>query len=97
MFRVEQVGQVILQQVADALDADIGCGIAGERFRIGRVVTLPDENGANTRAPEFFARGQDSQFIVDQHVMFSRVALLDILEFLLLVHVNQHATGDRGG
>jgi hypothetical protein len=29
--------------------------------------------------------------------MFGWVALLEVVEFLLLVHVNQHASGDRIG
>src|SRR5262249_55193272 len=41
--------------------------------------------------------GQDTQFVVHKHVMFGRVALLDIVEFLLLVHVNEHTPGDSIG
>ena len=78
-------------------DADVRWRIAGEDFRIRGVVTLPNENSGHTRAPDFFHGGQDTQFVVHQYVMFGRLALLDIVKFLLLVHVNQHAAGDRIG
>jgi hypothetical protein len=58
-------------------------------------VTLPDENGGHTRAPKLFRGGQNTQFVVHEYVMFGCVALLDIVQFLLLVRVNQHAPGDR--
>ena len=60
-------------------------------------MALPNENSGYTGAPDFFHGGQDTQFVVHQYVMFGRLALLDIVKFLLLVHVNQHAAGDRIG
>src|SRR6188472_3502484 len=88
---------MILQQIADTSDLDIRWRKAGEDFGITGVVTLPNENSCYTRTPDFFHRGQDSQFVVHQNVMLSRIALLDIIELLLLVHVNQHASGDGIG
>src|SRR5947208_11086273 len=61
------------------------------------IVSLPDKHSSHTRAPDFFHGGQDTQFVVHQYVMFGRVALLDVIKFLLLVHINQHAPGDGIG
>src|SRR5436190_19931286 len=60
-------------------------------------MSLPNKNSSHTRAPDFFHGGQDTQFIVHQHIMFGGVALLDVIRFLLLVHINQHAPGDGIG
>src|SRR6266513_984875 len=60
-------------------------------------MSLPNKNSSHTRAPDFFHGGEDTQFIVHQHIMFGGVALLDVIKFLLLVHINQHAPGDGIG
>ena len=53
-FGFSNSGRLILQQIPDTSDADVRWRIAGEDFRIGGVVTLPNENSGHTRAPEFF-------------------------------------------
>ena len=96
-FGSKHFRQVISQQVANTLDTDIGGRIAGEERRIGSIVALPDKNGGHTRAPEFFDGCKDAQFVVNQNVMFGGIALLDVIEFQFLVHVNEHPTGDCTG
>jgi hypothetical protein len=54
-----------LQQIGDPLDTDIGYWIIRENFLIDRVATLPNENRRHTRCPEFFDRGQDPDFVVN--------------------------------
>ena len=88
---------MIKQQIADTSDLDVRWRKAREDFGITGVVTLPNENSCYTRTPDFFHRVQDSQFVVHQHIMLGRVALLDAVKFLLRVHVNQHASGDGIG
>ena len=45
--------------------------------------------------PAALARVEDAKLVVDDHVVIGRVAALDVVEFVLLVDVDEHVTVDR--
>src|SRR6266849_10937373 len=87
--RREERRQVVLEQVADTLDADVGRWVGGERLRVTRVVPLPRQHGGDATRPHLLHCRQDPQLVVDQHVMVGRVALLDVVELAFLVYIDQ--------
>ena len=46
-------------------------------------------------SPDLFRGSQNAKLVIDQDVMFGRVAFLDIAEFLLFVDVDEHAILNR--
>ena len=56
----KQAGQVIFEEVADALDRNVRQWIRGEYRRIVREFALPREHRRHTLAPGFFHRGQNT-------------------------------------
>src|SRR5438874_749937 len=85
--------KVMPQQVADPFDRDVRRRI-GRNVRGVRVATLAHEDGRQPLAPRALHRGQDAELVVDQHVALRRIASLDVVQLLLLVDVDEHATAD---
>jgi hypothetical protein len=57
----KQLRQVVLQQVANAPEADVRCRIVCQNLRVGGVMTLSDKNGGDTGAPDFLHGGQEAR------------------------------------
>src|SRR5271166_3459525 len=87
--------EVVIEQLSNTVDADVGRGTARKNLWIPRVVALLWENSGDPRAPGLLDRGQDVQFIIDHHVMVRRVARFHIRQFSFFVNVNEHTASDR--
>src|SRR5262245_10014424 len=60
--------------------------------RVPLIVTLPDIHGRHSAAPCLLEGIQYPRLIIDQYIMIRRVALFDIRQVLLLVHIDQDAS-----
>ena len=87
--------EVELEQVADAVDADVGRGVAGDVRRVVRVVALARKDGDEARAEDLLHRRQDALLVVDHRVAARRIAALHVVEHPLLVDEDQDASLDR--
>jgi hypothetical protein len=65
-------------------------------FRRERIMSLANEDGRQLVAKDRFHRGQKSGLVVDHNIVCRRIALLHMVEYFLLVHVDQNAPLDRG-
>ena len=92
--RPEQGGQIVLHQVADAVDGDVRGRILRQGFGVVGVMSLTRKDGREATAPGFLHGCQDAQLVVDQHIVLGRVAFFDVLQLLLLVNVDQHPALD---
>src|SRR4051794_9396877 len=90
----EQGGQVVPEQVPDALDRDVRGRVRGQRLRVVRVMPLARKDGRQPRSPDLFHRVQDAQLVVHEDVVSSRVAILDVVQLQLRMDVNQHTALD---
>jgi hypothetical protein len=54
------------------------------------IVPLPWEHGGHPRAPDVLDCREDSDLVVDQHIVITRIPPLDIVEFLLFMNIDQH-------
>jgi hypothetical protein len=81
--------------IANSLNIHIGRGILRKNLWIQRVVTLAHKNGGDASAPDLFDGCEDSQFVIDEHIVMSGVAALDVFEFLFFVNVNHGLAFDR--
>src|SRR3954471_11964834 len=86
--------QVEAGDVADAVNGEVGGGVAGEDPGIEGVVPLARKDGGQTLAPMGFDGGQDPQLIVDQDVVAGRVAGLDVVELFFFVDVDEDVAVD---
>src|SRR5258705_12624474 len=71
-----QRGQVVVDEVADALDGEIRGWVAGEGLRIVRVVPLPGEYGGHASAPRALHRRQHAELVVHEHVVLGGIPAL---------------------
>src|SRR6516162_4339146 len=65
---------VVIEQVPDALHANVGWRECSEGLRIVSVVSLLGEHGGDLGSPDLFHRVEDAQFIVNQDVLVGREA-----------------------
>src|SRR5512140_783157 len=91
----QQDGKIEIEQVADALDRQVGRRIGREDAGIERVMPLAREDGREPLPQDLLHRRQDAELVVDHDVMAGRVALLDVVEHLLLVDVDEDPALDR--
>src|ERR1700730_5228271 len=90
----QKVAELISAQIADAFDRHVGSGeIRGGDRGMGKL-PLPRQYRGHPVAPNFLYLSQNSRFVVHQDVVSRGVALLDIIQFLLLVDVYQHVSLD---
>jgi hypothetical protein len=54
-------------------------------------VALARENGGQTCPPNLLHIGQDAKLVVHQDVVMGRIVLLDVVQFPLLVDVDEDA------
>jgi Acetokinase family len=91
LLLLQERGEIALHEIADLAKSDIRGRILGQSLGIERIVPLFGKHGRHAFAPDFLHRGQDAQFVVDQDVMIGRVDTPHIVEFLLLVDVDEDA------
>src|SRR5262249_4381378 len=84
-----EAGKVHAEQVADALDREVGGGILRRRPGVERVVALAGEDRRHAAPPDGLDRGEDAELVVHEDVPFGGEALFDVVELLLLVHVDE--------
>jgi len=82
--------KVITEKIADPLNGKIRRRERGDDRGIIGVLTLARQYGRHAVAPDRLYRGQNTRFVVDEHVMAGRIALFDVLQFLFLMDVDQH-------
>ena len=58
-------------------------------------MALPGKHGGDGVAPEGLDRGQDTHFVVDQDIVIGRVKTPDIVQFFLLVDVDEGLAAHR--
>ncbi len=86
----KQRSKIIVKEVANALNGHIARGVGRQYLWIVGIVPLFWKNRSHSRAPDFLDGGQDAQLVVHQHVMLRRVTVLNVFQFLFLMHINQH-------
>ena len=47
-------------------------------------------NSRDPRSPQILGRGQNAQLVVDQHIVFGRIPRFYVVQFLLLMHIDQY-------
>lgn len=81
--------QIVIDQFADAFNGEVRRRIVGNGFGIQRVMALAREDGGKPVAPDVLHRRQEAQLVVHHHVVFRRITLLHVVEFLFLVNVDE--------
>jgi hypothetical protein len=59
-------------------------------------VALPEKDGRDPAFPATLDRVEDTNLVVNDDVVVCRIAPLDVVEFVLLVDVDENSTVDRG-
>src|SRR6185437_11275790 len=72
-----------------------GGGVLRHDRRVQRVVALTGEYRRHPLTPRLLHRIQDTQLVVDQHVVLGWEEALDVVQFLLFVDIDQHAVLER--
>src|SRR6185369_15244237 len=80
----------VVQQLTHALNRDVRLWILRDFGSIQCIVPLARENGCHPRSPELFDRGEQAHLIVDHDVVLSIKPRFNIVEFVLLMNVDQH-------
>lgn len=93
--RGEFLESVDVEQIADAVDGDVGGGIFGDVVRIESVMPLARENCRYAFAPTLFDRGQDANLVVDEDIPLGGIAAFDVGKLVFLVNVNEDVAADR--
>src|SRR5947209_3231440 len=76
---VHEIFKPKLQQVADAVDADVCRGQTCQDFRVMGVMALLGKHSCHFVSPDLLHFVQDAQLIVYQHIMAGREALFHII------------------
>jgi hypothetical protein len=94
--RTKQRGETHGEKVANALDRDIRRRISCDDGRIVCELALARKHrgDAISPSPDSLHRGKDTKFVVNQHVVLRRIALLNIVQNLFLVDVDQDVACD---
>jgi hypothetical protein len=80
----------VIDEVRDAVQLDLAMRILGQDLGIGRVMSLTRKHRGDARPPDLLHGIQDTQLVVDHHVVFRGIQPLDVVQFLLLVDIDQH-------
>jgi hypothetical protein len=59
-------------------------------------VALPEKDGRDPAFPATLDRVENAKLVVNDDVVVGRIAPLDVVEFVLLVDVDENITVDRG-
>src|SRR5580704_15014652 len=86
--------QITGQKIADALDREVGRRIRGGVRRKGKL-PLPGEHSGHAVTPRGLDRSQNPRLVVYEDIMGGGIAALDVVEFRLLVDIDQHMAVDR--
>src|SRR5208283_2977041 len=81
--------EIKVHQFPDAINGVISGWVRADKFVIERIVALAREHRSYAFAPYPLDRSQDPNLIVHQNVVLRGVAVLDVVQFVLLVDVNQ--------
>jgi hypothetical protein len=57
-------------------------------------MALLGKHRGNPRAPDPLHRGENAQFVVDQHIVISRIEALYVLELAFLVNIDEYTIID---
>ncbi len=90
----EDFGEVVVDEVADAVDVDVAEGVGGEDFGVEGVMALAGEDGGELWAPDFFDGVEDAELVVDEDVVVGGVAVFHVVEHFFLVDVDEDVAFD---
>src|SRR5215471_1866278 len=85
-----QARQVILQQLADAVDGNVGGRIFSQGFGIVGIVALAGEDRGYLCSPDLFDGAEDAQLVIDEHIVRGGEASFHVVQLLLLMDINQN-------
>jgi len=83
------------EHIGDAAHRKIGGREFRDEFTVESIVALANEDGNDAVAPFSFDRGEDADFVIEEHVTSRREAVLDISQLAFLVNVHQSVAMDR--
>src|SRR5262249_4281704 len=83
-----------VDEIADALEGDVGLRLPRERGRVVRVVALAREHRGDPLPPVRLDRGAEPRLVIDEDVVLGGKARLDVVQLQLLVHVDQDVALD---
>src|SRR4029077_15204086 len=86
--------EIVADEVADAIEDDVGSGISGHLGGIVRVVSLAGEHGGDALAPRRLDGGAEPRLVVDEDVVIGGIPPLDVAQLALLVDVDEHVALD---
>ena len=76
------------EQIADCLDRLVDRHAVARRL-LNREVALLGKDGGDAIAPGRLHSGEDPGLVVNEHVMSSRIAALDVLQLFFLMDVDR--------
>ncbi len=80
-----------VEEVADCVDRDVGRRVRGENVRVVRELPLLREHGRHALSPVQLRCSEDPHLVVHEHIPLGGVPPLDVVELVLLVHVDEDA------
>src|SRR6266436_9888880 len=78
-------------EITDLGQLDVRSRIAGVNFWIERIVALLGKYCRHPFAPDLLHRGQDTQLVVDEHVVVGGIEARDVIKLPLFVDVDEDA------
>src|SRR5262249_21452174 len=85
-----QPRKIIVDQIADSLDCDVGGRVCRDGLGIKRVVPLARKDCRYPVPPVLFYRRKYSELVVYNNIVLGRVSQLDIRKHLFLVNIDQY-------
>src|SRR5262249_24513029 len=95
--RRKEPPQVVVEEVGDPADRDIGRGKGGDHLRVEGEAALSRKDPRHAIAPAALDGGEDAQLVVDERIARGRIPALDIVQGVLLVDIDEHVSADRLG
>src|SRR5918996_4196187 len=86
----EQCGEIIIKQVADALYRQVRGRTSGDGLRIVCILALTRKYRGYAVIPDFLDRVQNARLVIDDDIVLSRVAPLDVIQRLFFVNIDEH-------
>src|SRR5579859_565738 len=90
----QEILQIIIEQLADAINGQISRRVGCNDPRILRVVTLVCKHGGDPFLPDVFNGAEDVKLVVDDHIVIGGVTRGDICQLVLLMHIDEHMALD---
>ena len=90
-----KVREFEVQQIPDALDADVGWRVRRPHLGIPSIVSLPHKYGRHSGAPDLLDSRKNAKLIVYDDIMTRWISGFHVGQLAFLVHVDQGVAFDR--